>query len=197
MMKNLKIIIAPLWIAAFAAVACIKKGAIEEMPHPQVEYTYLHGIELGNMDYYNLDIDANGTVDFTFSTRLVDDPVLKQDKLQFLVGSKIETNLLNSSEDISLRLAKGDRIRARHKGYNWLELSSIVLAEKVSPQKGEIWWQGAWKDADHHFLPVQLSKGSKAYHGWIELGFSHSREKLILYKAGICKDSGTEIKAGF
>lgn len=197
MMKTLKVIIAPLWIAAFAAVACMKKEAVEEKPHPLMEYTYMHGIELGDMQYYNLDIDANGIVDFTFSTQLVGDPVLKQDRLQFLVGSKVETNLLNSTGDVSPKLMKGARIGLNHEGYNWYELSSIVLAEKVTPSTGNISWQGLWKDADHHFLPVQLSKGSKVYHGWIELGFSRSREKLILYKAAICTESNIEIKAGF
>ena len=196
MMKKLKLIIAPLWIAAFAAVACMKKGAIDDVPHPPMEYTYLNGLELGDKEYYNLDIDANGTVDFTFSTRQVGDPVLKQDRLQFLVGSKIETNLLNSTNDDSPKMTKGDKIGTAHEGYTWYELSSILLTEKVNPLEGNSWWQGLWKDADHNFLPVQLIKGSKIYHGWIEVSFSPSKEKLVLHKAAVCTESNKEIKAG-
>ena len=196
MLKTLKVIVAPLWIAAFAAVACMKKNAVEDLPHPPMQFTYIGGLEVGYNEYFNLDIDANGTVDFTFNTRLVGDPVLKQDRLQFLVGSKVETNLLNSDNDESPRLSKGDRITTFHEGYTWYELSSILLSEKVYPSAGNFWWQGLWKDADHNFLPVQLSKGSSVYHGWVEVSFNRSKEKLVLHKAAICTESNKEIKAG-
>jgi len=197
MIKTLKLIIAPLWIAAFAAVACMKKEAIDDLPHPAMEYTYLNDLELGDREYYNLDVDANGSVDFTFSTRQVGDPVLKQDRLQFLVGSKIETNLLNSMDDESPKLMKGEKIGATHQGYNWYELSSVLLAEKVNPLEGNSWWRGGWKEADHNYLPLQLVKAGKLYHGWVEVSFNALKGKLILHKAAISTESNKEIKAGF
>lgn len=197
MTNTLKAIIAPLWIAVVVAVACMKKGAIEEIPHPAMTYTYLNEMELGDKDYFNLDIDANGTVDFTFSTRLVGDPVLKQDRLQFLIGSKIESNLLNSDNDDCPRLRKGDQIGTMHEGFNWYELSSILLTEKVNTMEGTNWWRGVWTDADHSFLPVQLSKGAKVYHGWIEVSFNRLKEKLVLHKAAISTEGNKQIRAGF
>ena len=196
MMKTLKVIIVPLWIAAFAAVACIKKSMDNET-HPPMQYTYLNDLEIRAMEYSHLDIDGNGTVDFTFHTQLIGDPVLKQDRRQFMVGSKIETNLLNNKSDESPKLTKGDRIGAKQEGYNWYEISSVVLTEKVIPSEGNIVWRGLWKSASHNYLPVQLVKGGKVYHGWIELSFSTDSERLILHKAAICTESNSEIKAGF
>ncbi|RZK08844.1 MAG: hypothetical protein EOO46_13900 [Flavobacterium sp.] len=197
MIKTLKLIIAPLWIAAFAAVACMKKEAIDTLPHPAMEYTDLNGLEIGDREYYNLDVDANGTVDFTFSTRSVGDPILKQDRLQYLAGSKIETNLLNNANDDSPKMVRGEKIGINHKGYNWYELSSVLLAEKVNPLEGASWWQGVWKDADHNYLPLQLIKAGKLYHGWVEISFNALKGKLVLHKAAICTESNKEIKAGF
>src|SRR5829696_9178434 len=117
MIKALKFIIVPLWLITLLAVACMKK-AVDEIPQPQMHYTNLHDVEIGANEYYHLDIDANGTPDFTFHTLLVGDPVLKHDRRQFLAGSKVETNLLNNEQDESPRLRKGDRIMAAHEGYN-------------------------------------------------------------------------------
>lgn len=196
MMKTLKVIVLPLWIAAFAAVACIKKSLTDDA-HPLMQYTYLNDLEIKATEYSHLDIDGNGTIDFTFHTQLVGDPILKQDRRQFMVGSKVETNLLNNKDDESPKLKKGDRIGTRHEGYNWYEISSVVLTEKVVPSEGSIFWRGLWKSANHNYLPVQVVRGEKIYHGWIELSFSTDNERLILHKAAICTESDTEVEAGF
>ena len=195
MTRTLKAIIIPLWIAAFAAVACIKKS-INDETHPPMHYTYLNDLEVKAMEYSHLDIDGNGTADFTFHTLLVGDPVLKQDRRQFRVGSKIETNLLSNKVDESPRLVKGERIALRHEGYDWYEISSVLLTEKVIPVDGNIFWKGLWKSANHHFLPVQLVKAGKVFNGWIELSFSTDTERLILHRAAICLDANAPIKAG-
>jgi hypothetical protein len=196
MIKALKVIIAPLWIAAFAAVACMKK-AVTETSQPLMHYTYLNNLEVRATEYSHLDIDGNGTVDFTFHTQLVGDPVLKQDRRQFLVGSKVETNLSTDSNDDSPKLNKGDRIGLQMEGNNWYEISSVVLSEKVTPLVGDVFWKGTWQDANHHYLPVQLVKGGKLFHGWIEISFDTTGEKIILHKAAICTESNVEIKAGY
>lgn len=196
MTKALKALIIPLWLITLAAVACIKQAS-EDVPHPNMQYTYLQNLELKENEYYHLDIDANGTPDFTFYTQLVGDPVLKQDRRQFLAGSKVETSLLNNENDESPRLNKGDKITVNHKNYNWYELSSLVLAEKVTPEEGSIFWQGQWKDARHNYLPVQLAKGGKVFLGWVEISFNQQEQKLVLHKAAISTESGKEIRAGY
>lgn len=196
MMKALKALIIPLWLITLAAVACMKKG-FTETDHPVMQYTYLNNLQLGANETYHLDIDANGSPDFTFHTQLVGDPVLKQDRRQFLVGSKVETNLLNDAEDESPRLNKGDRISMQHSGHTWYQLSSIVLAEKVISLDGSITWQGQWKNAAHHYLPVQVKKAGKIYLGWVEISFDVALQKLTLHKAALSTESGKDIRAGY
>ena len=196
MMKTLKIMIVPLWLITLAAVACMKRS-IDEQSHPNMQYTYLHDLEIKAGTFYHLDIDGNGSPDFSVHTQLVGDPILQRDRLQFLVGSKIKTNLLNNDQDESPRMNKGDRIGPKHDGFNWFEISSIVLAEKLIPVNETPHWDGIWKRASHHFLPVQVIKEGKVYHGWIEISFDITNEKLILHKAAISTETDKEIKAGY
>jgi hypothetical protein len=196
MMTALKALIVPLWLITLAAVACMKKG-IEEVPHPPMQYTYLQDVEIGANEYFHLDVDANGSPDFTFYTQLVGDPVLKQDRRQFLAVSKVETDLLNNVSDESPKLIKGDRISFEHEGYNWYQVSSIVLAEKVISLNGEVSWKGLWNGATHHYLPLAVEKNNQVYLGWIEISFNTGSQKLILHKAAISTDSGKDIRAGY
>jgi hypothetical protein len=80
-------------------------------------------------------------------------------------------------------------------GYTWWEISAIVLAEKIITYT-ESHWEGAWKNADHKYLPVQMKKQGKLYHGWIELSFNTTEEKLILHRSAISKEEDKDVKAG-
>ena len=91
---------------------------------------------------------------------------------------------------------KTDRLGAKHDGFDWFGVSSIVLAEKLVPLNEAPYWGGTWKEASHHFLPVQLTKEGKAYYGWIEISFDMSAEKLVLHNAAISSEGDKEIKAG-
>jgi hypothetical protein len=162
-----------------------------------MQYTNLDDVEIKAGQYRHVDIDGNGSNDFTFHTLLVGDPLLQRDRLQFLAGSKIGTNLLNNTFDESPRLTKGERIGLKHEGFTWYEISSILLAEKLIPLHEDIYWDGIWKTANHHFLPVEVMKNGHAYLGWIELSFNKDTEKLILHKAAISTQADTEIKAGY
>ncbi|HYO23056.1 MAG TPA: hypothetical protein VER36_11675, partial [Flavisolibacter sp.] len=79
----------------------------------------------------------------------------------------------------------------------WYEVSSIVLAEKVIPLHGEVSWRGLWKEATHHYLPLQVEKNGQIFLGWAEISFNTDTQKLILHKAAISTESGKEIKAGY
>ncbi|RYF84102.1 MAG: hypothetical protein EON98_09690 [Chitinophagaceae bacterium] len=195
MMKALKALIVPLWLITLAAVACMKKAA-EELPQVQMRYTNLQNQEVKANEYYHLDIDGNGTVDYTFHTYLVGDPILRHDRKQFLVSSKIETNLLTNENDESPLLYNGDVIRAKWDSYNWFEVSSIVLAEQIIPETGKNTWRGLWKSAKHNFLPVQVLRGGAPYHGWIEISFDTVNQKLVLHKAAISMEANVEVAAG-
>jgi hypothetical protein len=80
---------------------------------------------------------------------------LQRDRIQFYASSGINRNLLNDAQDQSPVLNKMDVISKNMTGFIWWEISAIVLAEKIITYT-ESHWEGAWKNADHKFLPIQL-----------------------------------------
>lgn len=181
------------------AVACKKEKMQPTIPsipsHPVMSYKNLGDKEVKYGQSQYVDIDNDGTIDFKFSVLLVGDPVLQRDRVQFYANSGIKRNLLNSQVDESPMLNKGDSIGKVHSGYSWWEISSIVLAEKIVEYSGNH-WEGLWKNADHNYLPIQIEKNNKLYHGWVELSFNTADEKLILHKAAISTEEERSVQAG-
>jgi hypothetical protein len=181
------------------AVACKKEKMQPTIPsipsHPVMSYKNLGDKEVKYGQSQYVDIDNDGTIDFKFSVLLVGDPVLQRDRVQFYANSGIKRNLLNSQVDESPMLNKGDSIGKVHSGYSWWEISSIVLAEKIVEYSGNH-WEGLWKNADHNYLPIQIEKNNKLYHGWVELSFNTAEEKLILHKAAISTEEERSVQAG-
>lgn len=186
--------------AAFLIVACTKNPVIPkpEPPstaHPQMLYTDLKNAEV----YYNqpqfVDVDHDGLKDYSISVLLVGDPILQRDRMQFYAHSGIKRNLLNNDIDESPMLNKSDSISKYHPGFKWWEISSIVLAEKITDYNGS-YWQGLWKNADHKYLPIQIEKDRKLYHGWIEISFKTDEQKLILHRSAISMEEDKTVLAG-
>lgn len=163
--------------------------------HPVMSYKNLGDKEVKYGQNQYVDIDNDGTIDFKFSVLLVGDPVLQRDRVQFYANSGIKRNLLNSQVDESPMLNKGDSIGKVHSGYSWWEISSIVLAEKIVEYSASH-WEGLWKNADHNYLPIQIEKNNKLYHGWVELSFNTAEEKLILHKAAVSTEEQRSVQAG-
>jgi hypothetical protein len=168
-----------------------------ELVHPNMRYTELQQAEVKPGTSQRLDLDGDGTIDFSFYTQLVGDPILARDRLQFYATSKIKTNLLNNDNDESPVLAKGHQIMQHHIGYTWYEISAIVLTEKITTLTPPSFWQGRWSDAHHQFLPVQIEKHGKRFMGWIELSMDKTTEKLILHRAAISLDPERTVLAGY
>lgn len=180
--------------------SCKKDNTVIAPPptpaHPQMIYTDLKEAEVKYGKLKLLDIDGDGSYDFRFSVCLVGDPVLQRDRYQFYVSSTIDRNLLNNEADESPVLSTGDSISKIHPGYQWWEISVIVLAEKIVTNTGN-YWQGLWKDASHKYLPVQVEKNQQVFHGWVELSFDTVAEKMILHKAALSKEADKAVKAGY
>jgi hypothetical protein len=177
--------------------ACTKEEIkIPPASHPVMHYTNLQNAEVVPFQPRAVDIDSDGINDFLFGVLLVGDPILQRDRLQYLAYSKVSTNLLNNEQDQSPVLNKEDLISATHQGYQWFEISAIVLAEKITTMT-DSFWEGLWKNASHKYLPVQLKKNDKLYHGWIELSFDMVGGKLFMHKAAVSTEANKTIKAGF
>jgi hypothetical protein len=185
----------PLLAFTIAMIGCKVQDLPAPVVNPQMQYADLNA-ELKQKQLYQLDIDGNGSTDFSFSTLLVSDAFLRQDRLQFIAHSMIGTKLLNNQNDESPVLNYGDKISPAHPGYEWLEISAIELAEKTTAITGPVQWDGLWTNAAHKYLPVQLKRNGKYYHGWIELSFDTKSEKLVLHRSAISTKAGKEIKAG-
>jgi hypothetical protein len=183
--------------ASISIVACSKKPPLNPpvSSHPVMSYKILAGKEVKYGQSQYIDIDSDGSTDFKFSVLLVGDPILQRDRVQFYANSGIKRNLLNNQVDESPMMNKGDSISKLHNGYTWWEISSIVLAEKIVDNNGSH-WEGLWKNADHKYLPIQIEKNSRLYHGWVELSFNTADEKMILHKAAISTEEDKSVQAG-
>jgi len=179
----------------FALTSCSKNDKPVHMA-PPMQYIDLKESTIEINTYKQIDVDGDDKTDFTFSTLLVGDPVLKRDELHFYAYSHTHSLLLNNEHDESPVLKKDELIPVIQNDFTWYELSAILLVEKLMYPDESVFWDGLWKNANHRFLPIQVRKDGKSYFGWIEMSFDKEAEKLILHKAAICKEPNRAVKAG-
>lgn len=98
-----------------------------------------------------------------------------------------ETPALNKEDAITI---------SNPPGFNWYNASSLVLAEKIIEETGLAHWEGNWKNADHHYLPVQVRNKNLRYNSWVEVSFKMDSEELILHRAAVAVEAGRDVKAG-
>ena len=180
--------------------SCGKETISEPLPQPADPHPAMHYVDLSSAvvkpgSTRAVDIDGDGSVDLRFLTQLVGDPALQRDRLQYLATSGIGRNLLNDAADESPMLARAQTIGKVMTGYSWYEISSIVLAEKITTYS-ESYWTGRWKDADRRYLPVQLQSGGAVRHGWVELSFHTATGEMILHRAAISLEAEKAVEAG-
>ncbi|MDI3320710.1 hypothetical protein [Pinibacter soli] len=184
--------------ALLLATGC-KKTTCECPPKtddPKMEYTELNDKAVGFNSSYSLDLNKDGEADFSFSTLLVGDPVLRRDYRQYYIVSKFYTNCLVNGNEETPVLQKGDKIGSLPpEGFHWYNASHVVIAQKIIEENGTS-WSGNWKQVAHAYQPVSILKGDKTYYGWIELSFDMQSEKIILHRAAVAKDPNVEVKAG-
>ncbi len=182
------------------SLASCKKDPVQPSPNPPVPHPTMRYLDIAASvkpgRVRTLDLDGDGQFDLVFGTQRVGDPILQVDRVQYLVNSVPKRNLLVNEGEETPRLRRYDRIGLVHTGFTWYEISSIVLAEKIIGMS-ESWWDGIWKTADHHYLPVQVDKPEGKYQGWVELSFSTITEELILHRAALSLEANKEIQAGY
>jgi hypothetical protein len=180
-------------------ISCTKTCPEEAFPAtPRMMYSNYNDTAVRFQRSASFDLDSNGQKDIFFTTQLVGDPVHQQDKWQWLVNSSFYTSLaVNEQENIRIMNTGEEIVSANKDGYNWYNASSILLAQKIISATGPPFWDGLWKDATHRYLAVQVKRDAFLYNGWIEISFDSTNERVIVHRAGICKEAGKSIRAGF
>jgi len=186
-------------ILCFILIASCQKKENDVLPAPKMKYIDLHQSEVNMSTTKRIDVDEDGTIDFSFKTYLIGDPILKQDRHVFVVGSTIETYLLAiDNTETGKRMEKGDLIGLMPpSGFEWFQIAQIVMTEKVIPESNPNYWRGEWKDASHHFLPIQVRRNGLRYNGWIETSMDTNGERMILHKAAISTEAHKDVRAGY
>jgi hypothetical protein len=186
------------FVLAVFVVSCKKVVEPEEEFIPKMNYLDLSDTALvfGGRTIV-LDLDGNGEKDVLFGTQLVGDPINQQDKRQWLVTVSFYANLAINSNGKMPVMRRMDVIPiANFSGYEWYNANEALLAQRVEDMSGAVYWEGDWKQSDHHYIPIQVNRNNALYNGWIEVSFSISGEKLILHKAAICQVENRPIAAG-
>jgi len=184
-------------LAILVIIAC-KKENNAPVPEPTMFYQELYQAVVNINTAQVVDLDENGAREFTFSARTINDATLNQTRLEFVVIARPEGGLLmTTGTQGGKKYNKGDSIRiAAPAGANWASLTLMIMAQKVTPQAGAAYWQGEWKDASHHYLPVTIAKDGYIHTGWIELSLDIASEKLILHKAAYSLEPDKSSSAG-
>ena len=185
-------------VLAIILSACSKPTPVKPTPvSPNMTYLNFSDTAILFDRNASFDLDGNGEKDIRFSTLLVGDPISQQDKKQWLAVCSFNTNLpVNTNENIPV-LNLDDQIPTNNfSGYNWYNATGIVLSQKVIGVSAAPFWEGAWKDASHRFIPIQLKKNSLLYNGWVEVSFDKLQEKLILHKSAMSQEAAKTVLAG-
>jgi hypothetical protein len=189
-----------LLIFCIAITACRKEknNTVPPPAGPVMNYTNLQNFEVKQGQHRLINLNGDNKSDFLFNTVLIGDPILRRDRLQFQAVSGISAYVLADPFNNTVVLSIGDAISATAPaGYEWFEAQDILLAEKITPETGATFWQGAWKDISNKYLPLQLRSNNVVYNGWIELSMDKAAERLILHKVAISTEAGKDVKAGY
>lgn len=164
---------------------------------PEMLYTDLQNRELKFQQAQLIDLNNDGSADIGFSTWYIGDPLEKEDEVLFFAGSYIHSNLLVNDANGSPAFNLGDAIPVNdYPGHNWYRVAQVEMALKNTPESGQSYWEGVWKQVSHKYLAIQVVRENKRYNGWIEVSFDTAGEKLVLHKAAISKEAEKAVVAG-
>ena len=192
-------ILASFRLFGFLAVVLLFSACKKDVVPPAPRSTHLidlEGVQASPGQAQLVDMDSDGSVDFVFETTQVADPVEKKTKLQYLVYSTVGTYLCFDANDRLPVLNNRETLVRQRPGFEWGEVTGIVMTQRVTEEDGNRYWEGSWKDAAHKYLPVAVQKESMFHMGWIELSFDKENGRLTLHRAGLSLDAQPAITVG-
>jgi hypothetical protein len=161
-----------------------------------MKYVDFHDLELPFGKGLSIDLDEDGLKDIFFSSILVGDPLEQADKRQFIFGTSPTTFSPVDDNEETPALTAGRLISATSfPGHHWYN-ANVILAQKIIKENIPDTWFGNWKDKSHQYIVVRVDQQSEPHYGWLELSFDIPGEKIVLHRAGLCKEAGREINAG-
>jgi hypothetical protein len=162
------------------------------------EYTDLNDTTVSYNHPVALDLDKDGVNDFLASTLLIG--TATSERIQFRITST-QANRILLEEEESPAIMDNDAAITKNDlpPYTWTAIGAAIIVERVIPiDLSEMYWEGAWKNKQNKYLPVQLVKqNGNTYNGWVRISFTNDNQsKIILHDAAYCKTTNVQIKAG-
>jgi hypothetical protein len=181
-------------------LACRKTDLPAPAPEPPAELRYLdlgdYAVQFGGAPRF-VDLDQDGEDDMLFGYQLVGDPLYRVDKKQWLAVTDISTRLAVNGLEQSPMMRRQDLLPVESlPGYAWYGASSIILMERVEDLASRIQWNGSFRDANRHYLPVQKVRNGLRYNGWVEISADTARQRLILHRAAFARTGERPVMAG-
>jgi hypothetical protein len=188
-------------VALCISLASCEKNNDETPPranHPEMIYKNLSNRVVNITTPAGIDINNDGPSDVWFEIWHTHDNAQNSDHHRFAVSAGEHSKLLVNTQHATPILSEGDSLDiSQNTNYNWQAPASVDLAKRTLVKTtGTITWEGAWKDVQHKYLPVQINQNNSVYNGWIELSFDTAREKVILYRSAISKEANKDIIIG-
>ena len=182
--------------ASLAVVLFSCKKEDDEVVPSNFIYTNLNNVAITSNNHLEFDLNNDGVKDFHATTQLVDQN--DADYLQFIINSKQSNKILLQNEALPKVMETGDSIKKTgHTPFVWTSNGALVVERVMPVDPAQSRWQGAWKDKRNKYLPIQIVKDGKTYHGWIQVSFSDTTPfKIILHDAAVSKTPDVGIKAG-
>ena len=130
--------------------------------HVVLDQTVNAGQAIGDVDIFDLDLDADGTDDLTFVSQTTQ-PTARTEWAAFVQSNSGTTRFLAGGA----RLSAGDAIGA---GGNYSSAPAYFVQTFFSP---DIYIQGLWRQSNQPgttgFLGIELDIGGNAHYGWIQI----------------------------
>jgi hypothetical protein len=186
-------------LAGILLYACIKKKSNVQEDSSELPITYTQPVPDSVFTSDSkpfLDLDNNGSIDFTFSIEDV-----TEDNWQYThyyIEPKDENQIIILADVDAQNFTAGTLINSSTKAIDSWSNNKGLLLEVQKRNGGGAYWIGSWNTPKKQYLPVRIRKNSKYYYGWIEMRYNLDRgkDKFIISATAVHKLAEQEIKAG-
>lgn len=146
------------------------------------------------------DLDKDGRFDILFYTQLVGDPIHREDKMQFRIGTNLHTALAVNAQEETPRWGYGDAIpdSGSFGTYTWYAATDLLLMQEVTPMLPRtVFWTGSWQHRDIGYIGFTWLGPTGKRLGWISLRAEPEQKQMRIIQAGWFPVGESRAKTGF